>query len=134
VGASSVCKDFKNNIVKALNDDLNISLPLSQVDMMIAKVNEELDQNPKNKNIKKTFMANLEFINSILGIGYQDAFEYFQFGLSKENRQKVKELIEKRAQAKKSKDFETADTIREELTKMNIEIMDTANGTIWEVK
>ena len=46
----------------------------------------------------------------------------------------IKEMIEKRAEAKKNKDFALADSIREELLKQGIILKDTREGTIYEVK
>ena len=42
-------------------------------------------------------------------------------------------LIEKRNNAKKEKNYELADKIREELLKMNVSIKDTREGTIFEI-
>jgi cysteinyl-tRNA synthetase len=134
VGAGKVDKDFKTKITESLNDDLNVSVALSIIDNMVSSINEALDSNPKDKNAKKTFIANVQFIDEVLGVGAIDAFEYFQFGLSAEDKTKVEELISKRTEAKKLKDFAIADSIRDELISMGIEIMDTANGTVWEVK
>ena len=44
---------------------------------------------------------------------------------------RVEELLEQRAAARKSKDFARADTIRDELVSMGIEIKDTPEGTKW---
>ena len=46
----------------------------------------------------------------------------------------IKEMIEKRTEAKKNKDFALADSIREELLKQGIILKDTREGTIYEVK
>ena len=129
---SLVNKTFKANILKALNDDMNTSIALSIIDEYIAITNDTLDKEPKNKNLKKELVANIEFISNILGIAYQDSFKYFQFGISNENINIIEELIEKRTQAKKDKNFELSDKIRDELKNLNISIMDTANGTLWE--
>jgi len=43
----------------------------------------------------------------------------------------VEKQIELRAEAKKNKDFETADKIRNELLEKNIELKDTREGTVW---
>ena len=42
--------------------------------------------------------------------------------------------ISKRAEAKKSKDFETADAIRSSLDEKGIILNDTAEGTVWDIK
>ena len=45
---------------------------------------------------------------------------------------KVEEMIAKRAEAKKNKDFALADQIRDELTAMGIAIEDTRQGVKWK--
>ena len=130
--SSNINKKFQEDIFNALNDDINTSKALSLIDEMIGNANDKLDSNPKDKNLKKELIANILFINNILGIGYNDTYEYFQFGINESTKAKIEELIEKRNEAKKVKDFQTADALREELTKMDISLMDTVNGTVWE--
>jgi cysteinyl-tRNA synthetase len=45
----------------------------------------------------------------------------------------VERKIEKRTAARKSKDFATADAIRDELAEAGVEIMDSPTGTTWRV-
>ncbi len=130
--ASAINKQFKENILNALNDDMNTSIALSIIDEMIGNVNDKLDANPKDKNLKKEVVANILFINDILGIGFNDAYEYFQFGIDEQTKLKIENLINQRNEAKKEKDFLKADEIRNELTKLEISLMDTINGTVWE--
>lgn len=132
LGKSAVNKELKENILKALNDDLNTPKAISVIDEYINSANETLDKEPKNKNIKKELVSNFEFINDVLGIGFNDAYTYFQFGVSQEDIEKIEQLISQRTEAKKNKDFETADKIREEISSLDVSIMDTPNGTVWE--
>ena len=46
----------------------------------------------------------------------------------------IKEMIEKRNNAKKNKDYTLADSIRDELASMGITLKDTRDGTIYEVR
>ena len=131
-GASKANIEFSKNIFNAMNDDMNTSKALASLDEYISMVNEKLDENPKDKGLKKETVASINFISDILGIGSKDPFEYFQFGISEEEKQAINELIENRTNAKKEKNFELSDSIRDELTKRGISIMDTANGTLWE--
>ena len=130
--ASIVNKKFKEDMLNALNDDINTSKALSLIDEMISTANDKLDANPKDKNLKKELIANILFINDILGIAHNDAYEYFQFGIDENSKNKIEALIEKRNEAKKLKDFATADAVRDELTTLEISLMDTVNGTVWE--
>ncbi|MFY4768677.1 cysteine--tRNA ligase [Aliarcobacter butzleri] len=129
---SSVNKKFKEDILNALNDDINTSIALSVIDEMINSANDKLDSNPKDKNLKKELISNINFIEEVLGIGGNDAYAYFQFGIDESTKEKIKSLILKRNEAKKAKDFQTADEIRDELSSMDISLMDTVNGTVWE--
>jgi cysteinyl-tRNA synthetase len=125
-------KTFQTKVLEALNDDLNSAKAIALVDEMISNANELLDKEPKNKNFKKELVANIEFINDILGIGLEDAYKYFQFGMSQETIEKIETLIALRNEAKQQKEFQKADAIREELSQMGISLMDTPNKTVWE--
>ncbi len=132
VEASDLNKKFSEEVFNALNDDMNTSKAFSIIDEMIGNANDKLDANPKDKNLKKELVANILFINDILGIGFNDAFEYFQFGIDEKTKNKIEQLINERNEAKKQKDFLSADAIRDELTKLRISVMDTTNGVVWE--
>ena len=47
---------------------------------------------------------------------------------------KINELIDQREGARKNKDFDTADKIRDEIEKMGIELKDTPDGVSWKIK
>ena len=123
---------FQKDMLKAMSDDLNISIALARVEQMISQTNDKLDENPKDKGLKKETLANIEFIDKLLGIGGKEPFSYFQIGINQETKAKIEALIKERNSAKKEKDYAKADTIRDELSSMGIVIMDTANGTVWE--
>ncbi len=123
---------FQKDVLKAMKDDLNISVALARVEQMISQTNDRLDENPKDKGLKKETLANIEFIDKLLGIGAKEPFSYFQIGIDKQTKEKIEALIEARDSAKKEKDYTKSDTIRDELSSMGIAIMDTANGTVWE--
>ena len=50
-----------------------------------------------------------------------------------ELEQFIQEKIAERAQAKKAKDFATADAIRDELLAKGVAIKDTREGVVWEL-
>ena len=123
---------FQKDVLNAMSDDLNISIALARIEQMISETNDKLDENPKDKGLKKETLANIEFIDTLLGIGRKEPFSYFQIGIDEETKTKIQTLIEARDSAKQEKDYEKSDTIRNELSSMGIAIMDTANGTVWE--
>ena len=124
---------FRSEMMEFLSDDLNTSGALAVLDSFVASANEALDRAPKDKALKVQIAANLEFAKQTLGILYEDETEYFRFGVSKQQRAQIEELIKQRAQAKAEKNFAGADAIRARLTDMKIEVMDTPSGTVWEV-
>ena len=113
-------------------DDLNISLALSIIDEMISTVNETLDTAGKHKELKREAMNDMAYIEELLGFGIKNPFEYFQTGIDAETKERLKELIESRNNAKKEKDFETSDRLRDEILSYGVQIMDTPQGTFWE--
>lgn len=124
--------EFKTEFLSSLEDDLNISKALATLDMYIAKINEALDKNPKDVSVKQKAAFALSLAADTLGVGAKEATEYFQLGATNEEKAKIEELIAARADAKKAKDFITADAIRNELKNMKIELLDTPSGTLWE--
>jgi cysteinyl-tRNA synthetase len=123
---------FTAEVLAALSDDLNISKALAVVDEMVARANERLDADPKDKQAKRTALGNIAWLADVLGIGGKDAYRWFQTGVSAEEIARIESLIEARSVAKKNRDFQTADAIREELAEMGIQLMDTPEGTVWE--
>ena len=123
---------FKEGILEALSDDLNISKALAVLDEMIANTNETLDKNPKDKPLKVLTKANLLWLESVLGIGMHNPYTYFQIGVSEIEKDEISHLIEERNNAKKEKNFAKADAIRTLLEEKQIQLMDTIDGTQWE--
>ena len=131
--AEVINTEFKTAFLDVLSDDLNVSKAYALIDELIATANDALDVNPKDKILRQTLLSSLLMIETVLGFGGQNPYEYFQFGLDEATKAKIDDLIVKRSVAKALKDFAASDAIRDELTCMNVSIMDTANGTFWEI-
>jgi cysteinyl-tRNA synthetase len=123
---------FQKELLAALSDDLNVSEALALIDGMVAGANETLDANPKDKVCKRETLANLAYVESVMGFGTANPFEYFQFGVDEATKAKIDSLIEQRNEAKKAKDFERADAIRNEITELGVVLNDTPQGSFWE--
>ncbi len=123
---------YKEAILESLCDDLNTAKAFSILDEFIAFGNDKLDSAPKDKNLKAQIVDIFDFISDILGIGSQDPYSYFQFGISDDEKAMIESKINERNEAKKEKNFVLSDAIRDELNSMKISIMDTPNGTLWE--
>ena len=123
---------FKDELLKALSDDMNVSSALALIEEMISTANETLDTAGKHKILKRETISNLAYIKDILGFGVKNPFEYFQFGIAEDTKAQIDSLIEKRNEAKKAKDFEASDKLRDEVLAFGVSIMDTPAGTFWE--
>lgn len=129
---SAIFAEFEANFLHALRDDMNISVALSVADSFLSSINEVLDKSPKDSVAKDNANRFLQSVQKLLGIGLQESTQYFQQGVSAEQKAQIESLIEQRNIAKKNKDFATADAIRETLSVQHIALLDTAQGTIWE--
>ncbi|MDB2562955.1 cysteine--tRNA ligase [Sulfurimonas sp.] len=123
---------FQEELLKALSDDMNVSSALALIEDMISTTNETLDTAGKHKVLKRESISNLAYIATILGFGVKNPFEYFQFGIDEETKEKIASLITLRDMAKKEKDFESSDKLRDEILALDVSLMDTPQGTFWE--
>lgn len=115
--------DLRYNFIKAMDDDFNIAPALAAVFQFASQVNRIMDRQGLAQKDKERIKEYLDGINSVLGV----------MDLAPARPDKgVEELIIKREEARRIKDWETADRIRRELEeKMGIEVIDTKDGTIW---
>lgn len=133
IDSSKDCdKDFKNAFLGALNDDINISIALSALDSMLSNYNDLMDKSPKDSTLKAKARANLALISELLGIGLKNAQDYFHLGASEELKKEIEQKIIERNEAKKAKNYQKSDEIRDYLKAKNVSLQDTKDGVIWE--
>jgi len=132
LAANSDITEFQTQLLEALSDDMNVSTALALIDEMISSANETLDTAGKHKALKKETLSNLAYIETLLGFGVKNPFEYFQFGMDEVTKEKISTLITKRDEAKKEKNFEESDRLRDEILVFGVSLMDTPAGTFWE--
>lgn len=107
---------------KAMDDDLNISEALASVFELVKQTNRLLAENKLGKKEAEEVIKAMERFDKALGVmGYDDE------RLDKD----AEELIRKREEARKRKDWKEADRIREALRKKGIILEDTAASTRW---
>ena len=118
--SKEVIENFRNEFNEAVNDDLNIPKALGIVWNM-AKYET------KSNDIYELILST----DDVLGLDLDKEFEDVEVAVDGDLATKVEELIAKRLEAKKAKDWATADAIRNELTEMGIALKDTPQGTTW---
>ena len=124
--------EFQTKLLEALSDDMNVSSALALIEEMLSTANETLDAAGKHKALKKETISNLKYIETLLGFGVKNPYEYFQFGVDDATQEKLATLIEQRDAAKKEKNFEESDRLRDEILAFGVNLMDTPAGTFWE--
>jgi cysteinyl-tRNA synthetase len=109
----------------AMDDDLNISVALAHLFDFVRDVNNLLDGSRVSKEEAKEIHDLMSRFDKALGVIGEPKKE----GKLEEE---AEELIRKREEARKTKDWKTADEIRERLKAMGIVIEDTAQGAKWK--
>ncbi|MEM3666709.1 MAG: cysteine--tRNA ligase [Candidatus Bathyarchaeia archaeon] len=118
--------DVQKRFEEAMDDDLNIGLALAALFDFVRDVNKLMDENKLSRwEAEEVYNLMMRF-DKILGVIGEVKFEE---KLSPE----AEELIRKREEARKAKDWETADKIREQLRVMGIIIEDTPRGVKWRI-
>lgn len=116
---------FRVQFETAMDDDFNTADAITAVYELVRFINKSITD-----EVSKTFAEKeLEMFNKLTAV----------LGLLEKEEEKeedpdtaiIEELIAKRAEAKKNKDFATADAIRDELSSMGITIKDTRQGVQW---
>lgn len=114
---------FKN----ALNDDFNSADALS----VLFDLSNEINKTKTDPGPLKIMLVNLA---NIIGLLTQDPEIFLKGKNSKKTDLDIDELIKKRNDAKKNKNYNEADSIRDKLLSQGIILEDTAEGTIWRKK
>ena len=115
-------EESKANFINALDDDLNTADAIGVLFTLVKQINI-LISNKAAKNVLLVCRDLFLSFTDVLGFLYEDKSD----NLDKE----VEELIAKRTEARKNKDFALADSIRDKLKEMGIELLDTKDGVQW---
>ena len=130
---------------EAMDDDFNTARGVGVLFNAVRNINRILDESKKGLSpeaIKDIISCKSDIlkIGGILGILYELPEAYFEGKKSKGLEKKsidpavVENMVKEREKARKAKNWEKADKIREQLEAMNIIIEDRPEGTIWKVK
>ncbi len=119
--------DVQNHLEEAMDNDLNISLALAALFDFVREVNKLMDDNMLSKGEAEEVSKLMMRYDKVLGVIGKIKMED---KLPKE----AEELFRKREEARKAKDWATADKIRQQLRRMGIVIEDTPQGLKWRIE
>ena len=121
----AVKSEFENKFCEAVSNDLNTSMAVTILyDSLKADTNDV------------TKLAIIESFDKVLSldlIGHAKALNEAGTAVDAELESFINDAIARRAEAKKAKDFATADAIRDELLAKGVEIKDTREGVVWKL-
>ena len=109
----------------ALDDDLNISAALAEVFDFVRDINRLKAENKLSADERDRALKAADKIDIVLNVLHWD---------KEDIDSEIEDLIKKRTEAKKNRDFETADKIRADLLEQGIILEDTPDGTKWKRK
>ena len=113
---------FRIEFIRGMEDDLNTADAIAAIFDLIRYTNGNINENTPKIIIQKAY-DNLIELSNVLGI------------LNKKDEileEEIIQLIEKRTQARKDKDFGLSDEIRDSLLEKGIVLEDTQEGVKWK--
>jgi cysteinyl-tRNA synthetase len=113
---------FKNDFIKSMEDDLNTADAIAALFELVKFSNSNIDEKSSKILVQRAYQLLLE-LSHVLGI------------LNKKDEileDEILELIKKRTDARKNKDFKLSDEIRDNLKEKGIVLEDTQEGVKWK--
>ena len=113
----------RNQFITAMDDDLNTADGLAAIFDLTKDINTKILDKDASRAVCEHAAALFDELCGVLGILYN----------RRENSvdSEIEALIEKRQEARKNKDWATADKIRDDLKAMGIILKDTPQGVTW---
>ncbi|RCK30229.1 cysteinyl-tRNA synthetase [Thalassospira xiamenensis] len=115
------------SVLNALCDDLNTPLAISEFHELVTELNKATKKYDKAEAKGRVLAA-----AKLLGILENDPEAWFTGSANEDEAAEIDSLIQQRAEAKKNRDFATADQIRNDLLARGILLEDFKEGTSWK--
>jgi len=122
-GMDQLVYGLKHKFTVSLDDDLNIASALAALFEFTHQINRIMDKDGLAPLDKQKVEDSLKTINAVLGVLDIEPSE---------PDARVEELIKARETARKEKNWEAADHLRQELKDLGVELMDTKDGPLWQ--
>ena len=116
---------YRDQFIAAMDDDLNTADGLAALFGLAREINSSVNGESSKELCQKALDLYMELAN-VLGLLY----------VEKDNSldAEIEALIEKRTQARKNRDWATADAIRDELKARHVVLEDTPQGVKWHIE
>jgi len=121
---------IKEKFETAMNDDLNTAVGLSVIFELVKLANSLIDKNAPKETLQAVDNMFTKLGGDVLGI-VKDEYAERSSDDDELLDHLIGMMIENRTQAKKNKDYASADAIRDKLAGFGIVLEDKPDGTIW---
>ncbi|HEY8363649.1 MAG TPA: cysteine--tRNA ligase [Tissierellaceae bacterium] len=112
---------YKQDFIDSMDDDINTADAIASMFELVKYTNSNLNEKSSKALVSKAYQILMELAN-VLGILYKKD-EILE--------EEILELIEKRTEARKNKNYKLADEIRDKLREKGIILEDTPEGVKW---
>ncbi len=123
----------RERFIAEMDDDLNRANAISVIFDLVRDINTALANEPSQALAKECENIFTE-LTGVLGLVYNDTLDTGAKSDSGVDAELIEKLIADRTAARKSKDWATADKIRDQLKEMHVVLEDTPQGVKWRVE
>ena len=125
-------KQIEKDCYQALNDDMNTPVLFSHIFELVRFINAVAQGNTQitAEDVDRLRSLYQTFVHDILGLEREETQE----GTGELSGELIDMILQIRLEAKKKKDFETADKIRDRLKDLGVIVKDTPGGYEWEIQ
>lgn len=116
----------KEQFIAVMDDDLNTADGIATIFELVKDINTKIIDKPVSKVTCEAAAKLFDELCDVLGILYNRK--------SNDLDSEIEALIQQRQEAKKNRDFATADKIRDDLKARGIILKDTRQGTTWTIE
>lgn len=116
-------KEAQEQFIRVMDDDFNTADGISTIFELVRKINTAVSAGNATKGTLKAYNDEFTALTNVLGLLYNNNDE-------EQIPAEITELIEKRKEARKAKDFALADSIRDQIKALGWVVEETRQGTI----
>ncbi|MBO5200873.1 MAG: cysteine--tRNA ligase, partial [Clostridia bacterium] len=120
--ASEFLAKYRQDFIDAMDDDFNTADAMGVLFSAVREINTMIAANPAKAAVEAA-IALFDELTGVLGLVYNRKTDNLDA--------EVEALIQQRTDARKARDFATADAIRDKLKEMGIILEDTPQGVKW---
>ena len=118
-----VARECRREFVRALEEDFNTHEALSAFFKMVKEVNRLASDGQMTQGMADAIRPEMERCMGILGLAVPD--------MSREYIESVNEMVRQRREMRQAGRYDEADSIRDRISEMGIELLDHKSGTSW---